>query len=781
MKKIFFIIVSCISFISLGFAQNTGGITIKKVLDNNCDGKIDAADGIGAGWQFNIFGPNGFNTTVTTNTTGSASLTGLASGTYNATEVPQSGWVTSTPTQTTTVGIDKISVLTFFNCKKNCIETSNPNIVCGSIIGGSQKYNVSTTVTNNSTSAATYTAAVTGGGIISSLVVTPATIPAGGSASVAFVYSPGSLTPCFTSILNFANGTAPCKKDNCIQQLPVCQPPKPCIQAIFTNIICNPPNAAGNQTYTVLGVVSNGNAVPTSLNVSNSISGGTVSSTTPSTIAANAANIPFSFVYTPGNVAPCFIVSLSAPTFLCKDTICAKLPPKCCLDLTYKLECNKNINAAHPETYVYTVTVVNPTNTAVSIAMASTTGTLSPSVITAAANTSTIFSVYYNHTSTSSSNACIKFGVGIIPLAVPLCKIPVECTPLPICPPVMTNKCCPTTRIKGCCITPFEIKYEYAATLPVSICGMIVSVTPSTGVVGGGVYTPTFVGTVVPNGYTSFSPPAAAGSTLTYYLTIPISNPLGVVSVKYVTCAGDTCDVEKFKIGSSPNLVSAGLTNVVSKDSLFAASYRLDLSKIGDNTKVKSVSIVPIGQNSGNLFFAISGTELNGNENKSLIPLSDALQGTSSATFVFKNALNKSNYKDELLNIVTRKSIKQFKIIMFDEEGLKISESTIAGSITPITTASKETKSNVTSLSISPNPATDHVNLSYFLGSDQNMQIDLIDLTGKVVNTIDKGFKNANQMQNLEFNVSNLQNGLYFIRLVNEKGQTIVEKLNVLH
>ena len=766
---------------------NNGTIAIKKILDKDCDGKYDSTiDGLGASWQFNVTGPGGFNTTVTTDATGYAFVTGLAVGNYVVTEVTQAGYTATTPSQTTILSATTSQILTFYNCPIKCSEYSNLVIKCGAIVGGIQTYDIQATVTNNSpVPSSTYSITPTSAsaGVVSGLTVTPAIIPGFGTALVKFNYKLGSISPCFVSTINFASGNQ-CVKEQCIQ-LPQCNNFKPCIDTKLIGITCGSV-VNGVQTYTVSGIVSNGSTVSTALNVSSSISGGTVSITSPNTIAANATNIPFSFTYTPANSStnPCFVVFLSSTvTQTCKDTICGDLPKKCCMDVTYKLECNKNVNTTHPETYVYTVTVVNPTNTVVTIPMASTTGTISPSVITAPANTSTVFNVYYNQTSTAIPlKACIKFGVGIIPLTVPICNQPVDCVPLPICMP-KPNKCCPTTSIKPCCITTNEIKYEFVAPLvPTTICGMIMTVVPSVGVQGGNAYYPSTFTPIVINGYTSFSPAVQANTNLTYYITVPTGTS-SIVSIKYVTCGGDTCDVEKFQMGTSVKKAVVSLKSVKITDTLFAMKFRLDLSKLSDVAKIKSVSFIPVdGDSFEDLFFAINSREIDGFENKTMIPLSDALQGLSSATFIFKNPINASNYNNGEINIVTKRRVKQFKVVMFDELGLQISGSTISGLALPIsTTAAKDIKNNVTSLSIVPNPASDEVNMSYFLGSDQTMQIDLLDISGKVVRAIDKGFKNANQLQNVEFNVSDIKSGFYMVRFVNENGQTIVEKLNIIH
>jgi hypothetical protein len=968
------------NFICPNDCQVNGGITIQKVLDNNCDGKNNAGDAIGTGWQFNITGPNGAQT-VTTDVTGYAFITGLNPGTYTVTEVVQSGWTATTPTQTAVLTTNQTSNLVFFNCPKPCINFAQTTAVCGQIINGVQTYTISGLISNGNNIAVPFNPTVSSGTItgLSITTVNANTL----NQPFSFTYTPGINNPCFTVKFITPTGVQLCIKEFCLT-LPQC--PKPCINITQVAAACGA-IVNGVQTYTISGLISNGNNLALPLSI---ITGsGTVTASFPTTVTANASNLPFSFTYTPGSLTPCFVARFLTDngTVLCLKDFCPVLPICKCLDLNYVLKCNPSITPNTPQPYVYQVTITNPTSAAISIPMSSSIGILSPSIINALPGTNT-YNVYYTPNA-GSTKACILFGVGIVPLPIPLCKIPVECVLLPNCcldadgkltcgaiinqrqtynfsgsiinyssavtpvitanvlgtitgltpptlpgnasslvsfvftptgimpanicfyfapgnntkicdsvcvavpdcpkpcidvtkldakceiingintivvtgmlntstsvvtslninpsvtitsggtipanaighsfsfqyvpstyaashcfifspshpvidyklckdtfciknpcPPVVTgNKCCPTTKMIACCITANEIKYEFtAATVPTTICGMIMTVTPSSGVISGNAYYPGGPATsIVLNGYTAFAPPVSAGTNLTYYITIPVTNPLSTVTIKYVTCAGnkkDTCDVEKFTIGKK-NILDATdvfLADASIKDTLFAKSFKIDFSKVKNKGKVKSVSIIPNDANVGqDVFFAVTGAEQFGNENKALIPLWGSLQGTTSATFIFKDALNSENYKGEVLNIVTRRRVKEFKVMMFDEDGLLMSSSTIAGAMQPTSVSSKELKSNISSLSIAPNPANEDVNLIFTLDVAQKISIDLYDVSGKWMKNIDSSFHGANQSQPLQFNVSEFSNGLYFIRLTNESGQIFTQKLNVLH
>jgi ELWxxDGT repeat protein len=77
----------------------------------------------------------------------------------------------------------------------------------------------------------------------------------------------------------------------------------------------------------------------------------------------------------------------------------------------------------------------------------------------------------------------------------------------------------------------------------------------------------------------------------------------------------------------------------------------------------------------------------------------------------------------------------------------------------------------INTLSIAPNPARDIVNIS--LKDTKIIQVQLIDLTGKVI--LDQ--KNYANNSSLELNCSNIANGVYLVKVLNEDGNLIVSKM----
>ena len=103
---------------------NRGGfISVQKILEKNCNGKMDENEVAGAGWTFDLANGNGQTIqTVTTNTSGEATFQNLTPGTYTVSERPQSGWVASEPVsgkKEVTIRPNGGAQITFFNCESN--------------------------------------------------------------------------------------------------------------------------------------------------------------------------------------------------------------------------------------------------------------------------------------------------------------------------------------------------------------------------------------------------------------------------------------------------------------------------------------------------------------------------------------------------------------------------------------------------------------------------------------------------------------------------------------
>ena len=91
----------------------------------------------------------------------------------------------------------------------------------------------------------------------------------------------------------------------------------------------------------------------------------------------------------------------------------------------------------------------------------------------------------------------------------------------------------------------------------------------------------------------------------------------------------------------------------------------------------------------------------------------------------------------------------------------------------PTTTAVKNVN-KANALSIYPNPTNGIVNIQYSNANGNSIRISIADVTGREVSVIDG--TNSGQVQ---YNTSNLQPGLYFVRLQSDNG-IITRKLEVL-
>lgn len=82
--------------------------------------------------------------------------------------------------------------------------------------------------------------------------------------------------------------------------------------------------------------------------------------------------------------------------------------------------------------------------------------------------------------------------------------------------------------------------------------------------------------------------------------------------------------------------------------------------------------------------------------------------------------------------------------------------------------------SNLDNISVSPNPANGVVNIRYNNTNGNNVLISITDVTGREVAVI-----NGTNSQQVQYNTSNLQAGIYFVRLQTDNG-TVTKKLEVL-
>lgn len=75
-------------------------------------------------------------------------------------------------------------------------------------------------------------------------------------------------------------------------------------------------------------------------------------------------------------------------------------------------------------------------------------------------------------------------------------------------------------------------------------------------------------------------------------------------------------------------------------------------------------------------------------------------------------------------------------------------------------------KSNVAQLSIYPNPVKNYAEIS-FQALEKNIEIDVVDLSGRIINRIYHTNTPLQKRSSVFYNFSNLASGTYFLRLAN--------------
>jgi hypothetical protein len=121
-------------------------------------------------------------------------------------------------------------------------------------------------------------------------------------------------------------------------------------------------------------------------------------------------------------------------------------------------------------------------------------------------------------------------------------------------------------------------------------------------------------------------------------------------------------------------------------------------------------------------------------------------------------------------------------ITYFDVEGNILSTRKFSNYISgDISTSAVDLKNNETDfvqLSVYPNPAKEQATLTYALGRSRTLKIDLYDLNGKLVQTLDQG-QQTEGFHKLNVNTSTLPAGMYFIRLLSD-GLVQTQRLSVV-
>lgn len=94
------------------------------------------------------------------------------------------------------------------------------------------------------------------------------------------------------------------------------------------------------------------------------------------------------------------------------------------------------------------------------------------------------------------------------------------------------------------------------------------------------------------------------------------------------------------------------------------------------------------------------------------------------------------------------------------------------------TTGTNELPAVVNSFNVFPNPANNNISVKLDLKEASNLQVDILDMTGKQVAVIMN--KNQKGVFTEQFNIATLPNGNYLVRL-QVNGKSVSEKLSIIH
>jgi uncharacterized repeat protein (TIGR01451 family) len=359
------------------------------------------------------------------------------------------------------------------------------------------------------------------------------------------------------------------------------------------------------------------------------------------------------------------------------------------------------------------------------------------------------------------------------------------CVDLPECPPPSESDCCPHTTMTPCDCdnAPGNLVYQFTTSgFATPICGIIVT-SNILGAGGSGVFVDhnaVSQGTVIPNGPMLPLNPDASQS-LEFGIPIPL-NSSGTITIRYILCGVNIPCEETFVITPAAQQ-PVELVETTTPNELYAFSFNLNAEDVVDDVKLGHISIKAGDDDSGDdaLFFAITGSEHFFDPNKELMPFGQALQGKKSATFSLKRPISlKEISKDWKINIVTTRKVSSLNVSMFDENGAQISHNSVTPLQQPVVLQTR-TPDEISNMRIKPNPASDLASVKFTVAHDQEITLDLLDNLGRIIRTLDKGPKTGGQSYEVSLALSDLDEGLYFVRLTAASGVYYTEKLVVMH
>ncbi len=352
------------------------------------------------------------------------------------------------------------------------------------------------------------------------------------------------------------------------------------------------------------------------------------------------------------------------------------------------------------------------------------------------------------------------------------------------CKPLVPSDCCGDWKLtfKNSHFKKTGI-FEYTNPSTQSICSVTIQAAPGL-IAGSYTYDGSPLQTMTSTSVINFVPPAV--NYIKFWVSAGFLYSSNIVlTVNY--CDGTFCsDTLKWKGIIHDVSLDALSPNIPAK--LWAVQLNADMnSKQSSNIAAIAVSIADYNPDAekGPFVFAASAGRVEG---EALRPEQSGLKNSwMGPYFVYATTLDETDYPDRFV------PEKRIAVVIGDNSGLKtpppllityfnregevlvtnkISDYVAGEVITSIDEAAAKA-SEFLQVTLYPNPANDYSTLTYALSQSRNLRIDLLDVQGRWIETIDQGTVPSGYHQ-LRIDTHALFSGIYFVRLQSEAGvQTV--------
>jgi uncharacterized repeat protein (TIGR01451 family) len=266
----------------------------------------------------------------------------------------------------------------------------------------------------------------------------------------------------------------------------------------------------------------------------------------------------------------------------------------------------------------------------------------------------------------------------------------------------------------------------------------------------------------------------AAVNTINFNLVS--SNYSGIIKVCVVKCDGTKCCFD-FKWNTKPLIgTDLSMDELSIGDKLMAISISPKVtSQLTDSIKYVSFGLIDESEATadGPQFFAISASGQAGDEYpKGLAVCDNTYMGSYNAFFELSQAKSSSESMGAFQLVFTQK-VPKLGCTLFDKDGNVLFTGSIAvSSSSDVSTAIIEPGTGMSSgmfefLNAYPNPTDGQFNLSFAIGSQRNVEIQMIDGSGQVLHSTLKP-SSLPGIHTISMDAGYLPKGNYFVRIVSD-------------